>query len=288
MRRTLIPAQRRQLIQEYLESQHVARLTDLVDLVGASEATIRRDLEQLEAQGIAERTHGGAILIQRLSDEPLYASSALAHPEAKDAIGREACALVTDGATVLINSGTTTAAVLRHLRRRADLTHLTIVTNNLRAVKDAWPVGVEVLLLGGAFNARTQSMVGRFARDTLGQVGGDLAFIGIDGISLKHGVTTPSSLEAEIGQLMIERTRGPVYILADHSKWGVVSNYEIARLDRIHGLVTDSSIESDAIHQLADRGVSVLVASTQTEPGSGGNPALPEERIHAPVWQEER
>ena len=288
MSRALIPAQRRQIIQDYLETRRVARLADLVELLGASEATVRRDLEWLESQGIAERTHGGAILTQRLPTEPLFSASALAHPDEKDWIGRAAAGLVQSDMTVFVNSGTTNAALLRHLRARSDLSHVTLVTNNLRAATEPWESGVEILILGGTYSSRAQSVVGRFAADMLRQLGADLAFIGVDGVSLKYGVTTPSTQEAEIGQLMVDRTRGQVYIVADHSKWGVVSNYEIARLDQIHGLVVDSGLEPVPRSELEERGLDVIVAGPQAEDHRTASPIPRRESAHAPVWQEDR
>ena len=276
------------MIQEYLEAHRVARLSDLVDQLGASQATVRRDLEWLEAQGVAERTHGGALLTQRLPTEPLFSASVLAHPEQKDWIGRAAAELVQSDMTVFVNSGTTTAALLRHLRIRTELNNVNLVTNNLYAAAEPWEPGVEILLLGGVFSGRAQSIVGRFAADMLRQLGADLAFIGVDGVSPKHGITTPSTQEAEIGQLMVDRTRGQVYIVADHSKWGVVSNYAIARLDQIHGLVVDTGLEPGPRTELEARGLTLVLAGP-----TGGNqrsvgPIPREERAHAPVWQEDR
>ena len=288
MSRALIPAQRRQMIQDYLETHRVVRLADLVDLLGASEATVRRDLEWLEGQGIAERTHGGAILTQRLPTEPLFSASARAHPDEKDWIGRTAAGLVQSDMTVFVNSGTTTAALLRHLRTRADLSNVTLVTNNLRAVAEPWESGVEILILGGVFSGRAQSVVGRFSADMLRQLGADLAFIGVDGVSLKYGVTTPSTQEAEIGQLMVDRTRGRVYIVADHSKWGVVSNYELARLDQIYGLVVDIGLESGPRTELEERGLAVILAAPAGETQRSASSIPREESAHATVWQEDR
>ena len=276
------------MIQDYLETHRVVRLADLVDLLGASEATVRRDLEWLEGQGIAERTHGGAILTQRLPTEPLFSASARAHPDEKDWIGRTAAGLVQSDMTVFVNSGTTTAALLRHLRTRADLSNVTLVTNNLRAAAEPWESGVEILILGGVFSGRAQSVVGRFSADMLRQLGADLAFIGVDGVSLKYGVTTPSTQEAEIGQLMVDRTRGRVYIVADHSKWGVVSNYELARLDQIYGLVVDIGLESGPRTELEERGLAVILAAPAGEAQRSASSIPREESAHATVWQEDR
>ena len=116
----------------------------------------------------------------------------MAHPEEKRWIGQAAAALVRDGELVVVNSGTTTAEVLRHLRSRKDLAKLVVITNNIMAALEEWDPAVEVLLLGGSFRSRSHSVVGRFANDMLRQVDADITFIGVDGISLKYGVTTPS------------------------------------------------------------------------------------------------
>jgi len=127
----MIPAQRRQKILEFLQFHQVASISGLAEMLGASEATIRRDLEWLETQGIAERTHGGAVLTQRMPLEPAYASSAQAHPEEKRRIGLAAAALVRDGETIFLNSGTTTTQVMQSLLARQDLRDITVITNSV-------------------------------------------------------------------------------------------------------------------------------------------------------------
>jgi len=87
------------------------------------------------------------------------------------------------------------------------------------------------------------------------------AIIGVDGISLKHGCTVPSNAEAEVVQLMIERTRGQIIIVADHSKWGVVSNFQIATVDEIDKLVTDEEFEPSAFESLKAHAVESLIAA---------------------------
>jgi DeoR family fructose operon transcriptional repressor len=265
MTKTLIPAQRRKSIREYLAMHQVAPIAALSAILQVSEATVRRDLEWLEKQGVLERTHGGARLSQRLPLEPDYASSAQVHPDEKRRIGAAAAALVQPGDTLFVNSGTTTTEIVRHLHHLAGLT---LITNNVRAALEAQAADFELILLGGTFRPRANSVAGRFAAEALRQVYATKAFIGVDGISLRFGCTTPNSAEAEIARLMIERTRGEVVVVADHSKWGVVSNYAIAPLDRIDRLVTDAGLDPDARAELAAQSVQVLVA--EAEPGANG------------------
>jgi DeoR family fructose operon transcriptional repressor len=86
------------------------------------------------------------------------------------------------------------------------------------------------------------------------------AFIGVDGISIRHGCTVPSNAEAEVVHLMLERTQGPIFVLADHSKWGVVSNFEVAPIHKINRLITDDLLDPGARSSLAARSVDILIA----------------------------
>lgn len=264
MTKTLIPAQRRKRIQEFLEIHQVVQSAFLSEMLQVSEATIRRDLELMEKQGVVERTHGGAMLNQRMPLEPAYAYSAQSRPAEKRAIGAVAAALVEDGDTIFVNSGTTTTQVIRHIRGKANVT---VITNNVSAAVEAQEADFELILLGGSFRSRANSVAGHFAAEILRRAYASKAFIGVDGISLKYGCTTPISAEAEIARLMIERTHGPVIVVTDHSKWGVVSNFEIAKIDHIHKLITDEGLNANARLGLAARSVEVVIAG---RPGLNG------------------
>lgn len=257
MSKHLIPAQRRERIREHLQTYRVARIADLVEMLGVSEATVRRDLEWLERQGFLERTHGGAILSQRMPLEPEYALRARTHPEEKRQIGAAAAAMIEDGDLVFINSGTTATQVFHYIRAGANIT---VVTNNVSAVLETPAPGFRLTLVGGNFRPPSNSVAGPIAIATLRQVYASKAFIGVDGISPKFGCTVPSEAEAAVIRVMIERTRGPIVILADHSKWGVVSNYQVATIDQIHTLVTDSQLDPSARAELASRSVRVVIA----------------------------
>lgn len=255
MSRPLIPAQRRKQIQEYLSIHRIARNTDLSQMLDASEATIRRDLEWLENEGLIQRTHGGAMLSQRLDSEAEYRLRAKSFSEEKHCIGEVAASLVEDGDTIFINSGTTTTQVIHHLRNSSDIT---VVTNNLIAVLETGEVGYELILLGGTFQHKSNSVAGLFALTNLSQIYANKVFIGVDGINIKYGCTVPSIAEAELVRLMIERTHGDIIVVADHSKWGVISNFEVAKIEQIHKLITDSRFESGAQLALRSRSVEIL------------------------------
>lgn len=257
MSKPLIPAQRRERIQAYLATHNIVATSELCELLDVSEATVRRDLEWLEQEGIVERTHGGAILSQRLNLEQEYKQRAQRHPQEKRQIGALAASLIEDGDIVFINSGTTATQVIRHIRPDLDGT---IITNNLIATLESGEVGFELILLGGIFQPKSNSVAGRYAIKNLSQVYADKAFIGVDGISPKHGCTVPTNAGAEIVRLMVERTQGTINIVADHSKWGVVSNFEIAPIDLIHRLIVDGGLDATARASLAAHTFEILIA----------------------------
>lgn len=258
MRKALIPAQRRERIQEYLAIHKIARISDLCDLLETSDATVRRDLEWLEADGAIERTHGGAILSQHLNLEQEYKQRALRRTEEKRRIGALAASLIEDGDIVFVNSGTTTTQLIRHIRSEAKIT---VITNNVMAALEAVEASFEILLVGGSLQPKSNSVAGRFAIKNIAQVYANKAFIGVDGISLKYGCTVPSNAEAEVVSLMCERTQGPVTVVTDSSKWGVVSNFEVISINQIQRLVTDEGLDASARASLVARNVEVLVAS---------------------------
>jgi DeoR family fructose operon transcriptional repressor len=257
MSKSLIPAQRREQIQDYLSSHKIVRTVDLCNLLDASEATVRRDLEWLEQEGILERTHGGAALNQRMVFEPEYQHRAQLHPEEKKGIGSLAASLIESGDIVFINSGTTTTQVIQQIPSNSEIT---VFTNNLNATIEMVAPGYQYYLVGGEYQSRSRSLSGRFAIENLKQVYANKAILGVDGFSLKHGCTVPTLAEAEVVRQMIERTLGQVILVADHSKWGVVSNFPVASINEIDILVTDENLDEAAFESLESHSIKSFIA----------------------------
>ncbi|MGD8457856.1 MAG: DeoR/GlpR family DNA-binding transcription regulator [Anaerolineales bacterium] len=259
----LIPAQRRNKILNYLQRHKFLRNLDIVDELGVSEATIRRDLDYLEKKGLVERTHGGALLTQQMRIEPEFSHSVKSYPQEKQWIGYSAAQLVQSGDTVFIGIGTTTSQISSHLRNRVDLADVTIVTNNIVAALEIESDTFDVILVGGSLRRTANSLVGRFATEVIDQIYANKTFIGADGLSFKYGCTSPVSAEAETTKRMIERTHGEVILVADHSKWGVVSNFHIADIDSFHTFITDRGISKDALSLLDELALEVIIAGPQ-------------------------
>ena len=257
MSKQLIPAQRRERIQEFLAEQRIAPIAELSMMLGVSEATVRRDLEWMEIEGILFRTHGGAILSQHLQFEPEYRQRAQKQVEEKRAIGRLAASLVEDGDIVFANSGSTTTQFIRQLLTNMNVT---VVTNNLNAAVELGESQLDLIIIGGEFQPTSISATGRFAINNLNQIYADKVFLGVDGITIRHGYTVPSNAEAEVMGVMLERTKGSKYVISDHTKWGIVSNFEVAQIDEIHTIITDEDFGKIAKDSLEKRSIEVMLA----------------------------
>lgn len=252
-----IPAERRRRILSFLQRDGWARVTALSEELGTSEVTIRRDLDHMETEGLLERTRGGAILTRHLAQEPLYIEKDQHLSDTKERIGRLAASLVHTGETVFVNSGSTNRHVLRALNRTSGLR---IITTNAAAVVDA-DGGSDLIVTGGRYRPESKSFVGPFATQVLRQAYADRAFIGVDGVSLIHGLTTPNQLECENARLMIRQTIGSVVVVADHTKIGVVAKFVVEPLTVVSTLVTDQSLSDDLSQSLEEAGIQLLIAS---------------------------
>jgi DeoR family fructose operon transcriptional repressor len=257
-----LPAQRRNDILNYLKKNQFIRNSVLCDILNVSEATIRRDLEVMEKEGLIERTHGGAIVSHHLHLEPAFDSSSEFHFREKDAIGANAANQIQTGDTVFINFGTTNTQVARHLKSRTDLEDVTIVTNNISVLQELQnSPAYKIILLGGNYRSHSHSLVGMLTMKSLEGIFACKAIIGVDGISLKYGCTTPVETDAEISQKMIENTNGQIFIVADSSKWGVVSNFKVTSLKKISALITDYNFSKDSIKVLQNIPIDVLIST---------------------------
>jgi DeoR family transcriptional regulator, fructose operon transcriptional repressor len=252
----LLPAERLQWVQDYVRQHRTARVTQLSQTLGVSEVTVRRDLELLERRGIVERTRGGAIAAQRIHGEPPYLEATSRMVAEKQAIGRAAAALVEPGDTIFLSGGTTPLEVFRHITAPG----VRVISNNVALAVHAPPVEVELILLGGVLRRPLQLLSGEFALHMLRSVYAAKAFLATDGVSLRSGVTTTTPHEAMLLRTMIERTRGDVYVVADHTKFGVVADFVIAELDDVDHVVVDAGITADYRSGLQKLNVGVVVA----------------------------
>jgi DeoR/GlpR family transcriptional regulator of sugar metabolism len=248
----MLPAQRRQAILRAVRSG-TAHVSALADEFGVSEMTVRRDLEALARDGKLERVHGGAVNVE--SERP-FSEIAVERLEAKDRIGRAAAALVEDGETVMLDIGTTTLQVARHLRGRS----LTVITTNLAAYEELLPEPkIELVLPGGVVRRNYRSLVGMFAEDTLRRLHADVAFLGTSGIDADLGVWDTTMVEVPIKRAMIAASQRTV-LLADAAKFDMDAMVRVCEASELDAIVTDERVPAKRRKALDRAGVEVIVA----------------------------
>lgn len=248
---------RRETILQLLTRQGSVQVTDLVEEFGVSAVTIRSDLSALEAQGLASRSHGGATLTRTPPPEQSIRQKDAINHEQKERIGALASTLVQEGDNIIIDSGTTTISLARHLR---DARNVTVMTNGLNI---AWELadtpGVELILAGGLLRKQSLSIQGSQAEATLQAYNFDKLFLGVDGFDLQFGITTHHEAEASLNHKMVERAK-KIIVLTDASKFGRVSLHRIVQLDRVHTVITDAGISQEYRDGLQKLGIELLIA----------------------------
>jgi len=245
---------RREEIYQLIRDNGTARVSDLSDKLGVTTMTIRRDLETLELDGLIERTHGGAVAVNRTNREPLFTQKRVINRLQKDLIARKASSLIEDYDTVFLNSGTTTLRIFRNITAK----HVKIVTNNAYFPMDDIPDSLEVISTGGLFRKESFTLIGETTLHSISQVFASKAFIGLDGFDVHYGMTTPVQPEAHVNRMMIEHTRGEVIVVADSSKIGKVSNFFVAPVTSAQKLLTDSGITDEQVADLEQMGIEVI------------------------------
>lgn len=252
-----LAAERRLEIQHKLEQNGLVTVAEISRSLGVSEATVRRDFARMEHEGLLERTRGGSILTRRVSSEPLFTEKDALNLEAKRRIAEVAASLPGQDDSIFVNSGSTNRQVIQSLFRRGVRR---IVTTNAAAPHEH-AGNTELLVTGGIFRAASNSFVGPLAHSVISRMYARFTFIGIDGLSITSGLTTPSLDESEISRLMMERTVGTVVAVADHSKIGAVADFVCSPVSAIDILVTDRELDIQVRRQLSQLNIDVHVAS---------------------------
>ena len=247
---------RRTKLIDFIRTRGFASLEDLVRELGVSESTIRRDLDTLEEQGTARRTHGGVLYAGGLPRPAEFDERQPAHHAAKRAIAAAAADRIEDGETVLLDGGTTTFEVARLLVGRS----IQVVTNSLPVANlFASASRADLVLLGGYVSPRTGVCLGPYANELLGRLHVTTTVLSAAGITAE-GLYNAHLLLAETEQAML-RAAGRVIVVADSSKFGRKSLTFVSGLDSIDILVTDSGLSADWRGRLASSGVELVIAA---------------------------
>ncbi|MFC9456877.1 DeoR/GlpR family DNA-binding transcription regulator [Streptomyces sp. NPDC056637] len=265
----LLAEQRRALILDEVRRRGGVRVNELTRKLGVSDMTVRRDLDALARQGVLEKVHGGAVpVVEASTHEPGFEAKSGLELSAKEDIARTAAALAVPGTAIALSGGTTTYALAHHL---LDVPDLTVVTNSVRVAdvfhgaqrSSGQRQGAATVVLTGGVRTPSDSLVGPVADQAIAALHFDVLFLGVHGISLEAGLSTPNLAEAETNRRLVQSARR-VVVVADHTKWGTVGLSSFASLDQVDTLVTDAGLPADARAEISEELRLVIAGETGT------------------------
>lgn len=254
----MVPAGRREAIAAFISESSPVSVRTLTSRFGVSSDTVRRDLDQLAAEGRVVRTHGGAMSVAGRSANEMTGFINRALTPGKRIVGRLAADLVQDGAVLMINAGATPVAMVRDLGSRKDLT---IVTNNLMIPPAIDPAACRSMhVLGGEVRLEGQSTIGSVSKQLTSSgldVRADLAIISVGGVTVERGFSVADLTEASMLHEMMARA-SKVAVLADSAKYSRQLFANVALLHEADFFVTDTNPPPALKKTLVDGGVQII------------------------------
>jgi DeoR family transcriptional regulator, aga operon transcriptional repressor len=253
----LLIEQRRRRMLDLVGQDGQATVAELAKLFSISAVTARGDLDALASMGTIVRSHGGAVRrLEAAQDYPLRTKEAL-HRDEKCRIGRAAAELVRAGETIILDSGTTTVEIARHLKI-LKIQSVTVITNALNIASELTDTtGISLIMIGGLLRPVSSSFVGPQAESMMSELHADRLFLAVDGFDLQTGPSTPDVLEAQLNNMMMRSAR-EVTVVADFSKLGRRAISKIGPFDRIYRLITDKQAPAEFTEALRQKGIEVI------------------------------
>ena len=253
----MLANQRREKILDLLREDGSAKVIKLSKIFKVSEVTIRQDLVKLENDGFITREHGGAFLKNFEDSVKSFTLLNQDNIEKKQIIGRTAAALVQQGETIILDSGSTTTEIARSLIGK---TGITVITNavNIAMMLGAEP-GIEVVVTGGEFKPPTLSLTGQKAANFFEDINVDKLFLATAGISLRSGLTYPSISDIVVKKAMIDAS-DTTYLVADSSKIGKNAFASLGALSLIDYIITDDAVDQQRAKIFRDNEIEFIIA----------------------------
>ena len=233
----MLTEERQQKISQLVQQNNIVKLHELTHLLAASESTIRRDLQDMEDQGLLKRIHGGAQKNSHLLQEAAMSQKTNVHTSEKQAIAKLASQQIAPEEVIYLDAGSSTLALIDFLPIDQDIQ---VVTNSVRHAARLIDRGIQTIILGGKIKLSTQATLGNTAVEQLNSYRFTKAFMGTNGIDLQAGITTPDPEEASLKKTAIKQAE-QTYILADASKFGEITFTHFANLTEV--IVITSPLE---------------------------------------------
>jgi len=239
-----------------LEAQQRVRTDTLAEEFEGSRETVRRDLLELEGEGLVKRVHGGAVLPHPVPEEP-FKKRMGSNLHEKKAIARRAAQLITPGQCVFIDAGTTTSVFAHEL---AKIPGVSVVPNSIDTATTLYQAGnhIEVLLLGGKVVSDVPDTNGELTRAEIARFNADVAVTSPVALHPEQGAANFDLHEAEVARAMVSQAT-KLIMLVDHNKLGTTSRVQYCTADQIDILVTSAGASKEALNTLSDHGVKKII-----------------------------
>lgn len=237
-------------------------IQELARELAVSEITIRRDLKILQDKGLVEKVVGGGQVAGSAS-EPTFLNKRILQSREKESIARAALQFIESNMIIGISAGTTTWTLARQIR---GFSGVTFVTNSTNVAIELKTNGYDdILLTGGRFRTPSDALVGPLAESAARKLYTDILFLGVHGIDISYGISSPNIMEASINRILMERAKR-VILLVDHTKWGLQALAHIANIEEIDMIITDAKIRNEEVSAAKELGVEVLIAPLEKIP----------------------
>lgn len=237
----MLAIERRNQILTMLQKDGRVLVSDLSNLFQVTEETIRRDLEKLEKEGLAQKTYGGAIASDNINVDLPYTVRKKANVSNKQKIAEVIASLIEDGDHIMMDASSTAVYVAKHLKNKKK--NITLITNSIEILLELSETGGwKVLSTGGTLKEGSLSLVGYQAEQMIKQYHVDKAIISCKGIDVERGITDSNEMEAHIKKLMLQGANTKI-LAADKSKFDKIAFTRICKLEDIDVVVTESELE---------------------------------------------
>lgn len=237
-----------------LNEKSSIKVTELANIFNVSESTIRRDLQDMNVRGLLTRTHGGAVAAQKTNFEPTFKEKKDEQYNEKTDIGKLAASIIKDGDTIILDSGTTTIEIAKFITAK----NITVITNSIDIAEElSEKEQIELIVTGGTLRTITRAMVGHITETALKNFRVDKAFIGVNGISLREGLTTPNFIEAQTKKAMINAAN-KVIVVADSTKFHQVCFSVISPMDIVSTIITNDTLDHNTAKDYENTGIEIL------------------------------
>lgn len=231
----ILVIERRQKIIEIIKRDHKVYVTNLSELFNVSEETIRRDLTILENDSLLKRTYGGAVATEQTKEDPSFSTRNAMNLSAKQSIASKACKLISDNATIMLDSSTTSLELVHTLVEKKNLT---IITSSVKILSEFTSYGLNIICTGGTLRSHSFSLIGSVAQNTVSKYHVDLTVISCKSLSLESGIMDSNEAECDLKKAMVKQAAKTI-LLADHSKFDQVSFIKIVDFSDIDYIITD-------------------------------------------------